>query len=470
MARICLPSIQWIAAVFVTVLGCSAALSDDALSPGRLRYAGKPDQTVGYRIEIIADRDDVTETLAGVVTYKFQSATESSLCLTYSGGLSKKSKAKSSGSNSRFGGLPFGPDMFPSRAFGPFSRTPFKGLVTTTKNELTLLPTGEIHSLEGDSQLPYLLGNASLLVFEPLPEQPKESWSVNLGVSITEEGGRRQFPYPRLPFEQDETTRTAGSEIQTYQVRSIEGPLVTVDKTYRLDSPRVSNNVAGFEINGTGTWVFNRELGLSESLDMTQKLIVQKGDTTVSFPVTIKYNRLSDTELAAYQEEQKKKQEEAKRQLAELQEKEANTPLAEEDAQKILQNLKSDNTAVVQMALQRLQRKNPQKSDPRIAMAVDALRDHENTFVRESAGKAAEKWPLPEGVLSVTARKRNWSDSTGTFTVEAEFLGLDGDTVRLRRTDGKELKVPMDRLSKEDQEAARELAKSPAPVADNPFN
>ncbi|NLS91397.1 MAG: hypothetical protein GXX96_04330 [Planctomycetaceae bacterium] len=470
MARICLPSIQWIAAVFVAALGCAAALSDDALSPGQLRYAGKPDQTVGYRIEIIADRDDVTETLTGVVTYKFQSATESSLSLTYSGGLSKKSKAKSSGSNSRFGGLPFGPDMFPSRAFGPFSRTPFKGLVTTTKNELTLLPTGEIHSLEGDSQLPYLLGNASLLVFEPLPEKPEASWSVSLGVSITEEGGRRQFPYPRLPFEQDDTTRTAGSEIQTYQVRSIEGPLVTVDKTYRLDSPRVSDNSAGFEINGTGTWVFNRELGLSESLDLTQKLIVQKGDTTVSFPVTVKYNRMSDTELAAHQEEQKKKQEETKRQLAELQEKQANTPLTEQEMQKILDDLESDNVPRLLMALQKLQGKNPQKSDPRIAVAVDGLRNHENQLVKDLVDKAAEKWPLPEGVLSAAARKRNWSDSTGTFTVEAEFLELDGDTVRLRRTDGKELKVPMDRLSKEDQEAARELAKSPAPVVDNPFD
>jgi hypothetical protein len=52
----------------------------------------------------------------------------------------------------------------------------------------------------------------------------------------------------------------------------------------------------------------------------------------------------------------------------------------------------------------------------------------------------------------------------------AEFLALEGDTVRLKRSDdGKELEVPLSRLSEADQKAARELAKVSKPVVKNPF-
>jgi hypothetical protein len=456
--------------VLVVVLWVSASSPSPATSPGKLRYALQQDQTVGYRIEIIADRDDATETLQGVVTYKCKSAEKDVLQLTYAGGLSKSSKAKPSEGRSRFGAPPFGPRMFgPSRAFGPFSNTLFKGLITTT-NDLTLTSLGEIQSMQGDSQLPYLLGNASLLIFEPLPEQAEESWSVTTGISITEEGGRRGLPY-RLPFEPESPKRTTtGSEIHTYRVRSIDGPRIIVDKTYRLDSPAVNKDVSGFEINGTGTWTFNRELGISESLELKQKLIFQKGNTTTAIPMTIKYNRLSEAELTAHQEEQKQKQEEAKKRLAEIQEKQANTPLTEQEIRKVLEGLESDSVTSVLMALQKLQQKNPQNSDPRIALAVDALKEHENSHVKQIVKIVAEKWPLPEGVLSVAAKKRTWSDSSGTFTVVAEFLALEGDTVRLKRSDdGKELEVPLSRLSEADQKAARELAKVSKPVVKNPF-
>jgi SLA1 Homology Domain 1 (SHD1) protein len=451
----------------VALFACSPAL---AASPDGLRYGGLGDQVVGYRIEISADREGAVDTLEGVVRYEAKFLEKDVFRASYKGGLTRSSKAKPSSGSSAFGSPRFGPSFFGrSRGFSPFSNLRFKGLITTT-NELTFNSKGEVQSMEGDSQLPYLLGNASLLVFEPLPAKPRESWSANTGISITEEGGRRGFPYHSLPFGRGESKQTTiGSEILTYKIRSVDGPNVIVDKTYRLNSPAVGQDISAFEINGTGTWTFNSELGLSESMEFKQKLIVQKGNTTVTFPMTIRYNRMSDDELNTYEEEQKKKQEEAKKRLAEVQEKEAKTPLTEQEIQKILKDLDSDNASLVITTLQRLQKKRPKKSDPRIAMAVDALREHENQFVHGYVEKAAEIWPLPEGVLSVAARKRTWSDSTGTFNVEAEFLELQGDTVYLRRNDGKELEVPLDLLSDVDQEAARELAKAPKPVIDNPF-
>ncbi len=471
MARSSLWLTRSLVAALVAVSWASVPLPRLATSADKLRYSLRPDQTVAYRIEITADRDDATETLQGVVTYKCTYVETGILDVTYSGGLVKSSVAKPSQDYSRFGPSRFGSRMFgPSRAFGPFSETPFKGLIITTTNDLTLTSLGEVQTMQGDSQLPYLLGNASLLIFEPLPKQPSESWSVTTGISITEEGGRQGLPY-RFPFERDPPRRTTtGSEILTYQVRTTEGPHIIVDKTYRLDSPAANKDVSGFEINGAGTWTFNRELGISESLQFGQKLIVQKGNTTTAIPMTVKYNRMSDAEFQAYREEQKQKQEEAKRQFADLEKKKANTPLTEMEIQKLLEDLKSENAAVVLGALQNVQGRTPENGDLRIAGAIHALREHENVFVRQNAEAAAGKWPYTVGWLPEKTKIRIWSDSTGTFTVVAEFLALVGDTVRLKRSDGVEVEIPMARLSEADQKVVRDLVNvSSDPVVENPF-
>ncbi len=54
---------------------------------------------------------------------------------------------------------------------------------------------------------------------------------------------------------------------------------------------------------------------------------------------------------------------------------------------------------------------------------------------------------------------RIWSDSTGKFQVEATFVAMESDVVILKKADGKLAKVPLERLSKTDQETARLLAK-----------
>lgn len=46
---------------------------------------------------------------------------------------------------------------------------------------------------------------------------------------------------------------------------------------------------------------------------------------------------------------------------------------------------------------------------------------------------------------------RVWKDNAGQFQVEAEYLNVDDEGVCLRKTDGQEIKVPLGRLSHEDQ-------------------
>ena len=51
---------------------------------------------------------------------------------------------------------------------------------------------------------------------------------------------------------------------------------------------------------------------------------------------------------------------------------------------------------------------------------------------------------------------RTWSDSSGSFSVEARLSSLDGDIVTLRRVDnGNQVTLPLGRLSAQDVEFAK---------------
>lgn len=67
---------------------------------------------------------------------------------------------------------------------------------------------------------------------------------------------------------------------------------------------------------------------------------------------------------------------------------------------------------------------------------------------------------------SGTAAFRTWMDDTGSFKIEAEFLGVAENKVQLRRRDGREVKVPLARLSKADQEEVKKLQQA---ATANPF-
>jgi len=53
---------------------------------------------------------------------------------------------------------------------------------------------------------------------------------------------------------------------------------------------------------------------------------------------------------------------------------------------------------------------------------------------------------------SLHAQERNWSDSTGSYKVVAELVGVKNDSAILRKTDGEQVVVPLKRLSKDDQQ------------------
>src|SRR5687768_5434091 len=65
-----------------------------------------------------------------------------------------------------------------------------------------------------------------------------------------------------------------------------------------------------------------------------------------------------------------------------------------------------------------------------------------------------------------SAEERTWSDKSGKFSVMAEFVRIDGDRAVLRRSDGKEIKVPIEKLSEDDQAVIKAQSTDAAPASD----
>ena len=64
---------------------------------------------------------------------------------------------------------------------------------------------------------------------------------------------------------------------------------------------------------------------------------------------------------------------------------------------------------------------------------------------------------------------RTWKDSTGKFSVEARLLSIQDGQVVLKTTAGKEIKIPLERLSQEDRLFAEEyLAEVASTTKDAP--
>ena len=61
-------------------------------------------------------------------------------------------------------------------------------------------------------------------------------------------------------------------------------------------------------------------------------------------------------------------------------------------------------------------------------------------------------------VCSPAARARQWTDATGEFTVEADFVAFKDGKVQLKKADGSTLAVPVTKLSTADQKFVREVS------------
>lgn len=475
------------------VLGLMLPLTEIA-NGQQMRYQMKPDQVVGYNVTITATTPTSTDTMQGVITYKGLQTQGDTLTLEYNGGLKKTSKSSVplGGSGGFRGGPrgfgrvgPGGPGGFPR---SPFDQPDFRGLVQST-NTIVMTNAGDVKNLRGDSQLPYLLGNLCLMPFEALPEDGAKEWQEGNGLTITSGSNSDSRFGPRFgPFanNNEEEKKTGGGETVAYRIQGDDGKSVTIAKTYTLSSPPATQDDTGFAINGSGTYVFNRELGVPESTDMKMDLKVTSNNSDVKIPLTVAFKRMSDDELAAH----KKLLEEEKAKAHEFATRHSR-PMPPEDLKRVMGNLTSDNEARILKELVELSRSTRReifKEDVELPVQVGLLLTHKNPMIQQAAKVIWDKWGAAvEKHASEDDKKRvaeavkqheemagnpfevegeddgkgirTWSDKSGRFKVEGEFQQLQGGMVVLKDKDGKTVRVPKARLSDSDQKLIEKLSK-----------
>lgn len=471
-------------AASLTMLCCADTVAQS------MRYRIEPKQVIPYTVTITGETPTSTETLAGIIAFTGSKADSETLTIEYSGGLTKTVKSKASNRGPRgFGPGGFGPGGFgrpggPPIPRSPFDRPDFGGLTQST-SEMVLTTTGSIKSMRGDSQLPFLLGNLSLMPFELLPSEDVSEWSDGNGLSITSRSSSESRFGPRFgPFATDdkEEVRTGGSESATYRITNTNGDLVTISKTYTLNSPAATADQPGFQINGNGTWTFNRKDGVSQSMDFKSDLTVAVSGSTVKVPVTVKWNRTSTETWEAHLKERQdriaalqKDAQERRDAAAKAAKEREGRKLESKDKQAILADLNASSWPTISRRLDTLQKFVPHPDDFDIALRIKDLQSHKVLSVSRSAkelwkrldpiveaGGGGATTPASESdnpfatdnekqAMTAARELREWSDSSGSFRVKARFVRIAGENVVLEREDGQEVNVRITRLSEADQ-------------------
>jgi hypothetical protein len=114
----------------------------------------------------------------------------------------------------------------------------------------------------------------------------------------------------------------------------------------------------------------------------------------------------------------------------------------------------------------------------KVRLEDDSQKAFRPNFVRLPKGvtprpaeKSVEAAAPTTPVAAPAGAKRTWTDATGQFKIEAEMISLKDDQVQLKRTDGKIVTLPLDKLAAGDQIIAKGLAAAMAKSATpaNPF-
>ena len=396
----------------ITVFGlgvvASLCLVTIAFADTPLRYQFQPDQKFTYEVNIVADLPTTVETLKGHISYTVKSAGEPST-VGYSGGLKKttKKKANHPDNQRRPSRGPFGFGGFPSPApmphFDPFTRrvSPYQGLEQKT-NTLEINSQGEIVSLTGTSQLPYVIGNLSLLPFEPLDEDGSKQWAQQTGVVLSEAKEKvvssSPFGGPRGPFaprsSNEPAKKTSAGQLTTFSIKSDDGQAVVITKKEEMRTPKQKDKPQ-MEVHGNGTWTFNRKTGLPESMDYVHKIVVLGENQTTSIPVTIRFDRITDEAWQKILDERaaakQKLLDEHNRRMAEQKAKKE-APLTPEELTATRKDLGSDLSGVVTARLKKLNDKTPKDPEPEVAELIRPHIKSTDKNVREAAEAALAKY------------------------------------------------------------------------------
>lgn len=434
----------------------------------QFRYGAKNGDEFGYQIKIEAKGKDFTETYEGPILYTVVSADTDQFEVEFSGELKATGSAREEET----------PSLSPIRSEPPI----VSGTMTITFGR-----RGDVIQSYRLAGLPYVLGDLETLVFEEFPEQDQASWQAEQKVSVVLESIS-----PLRPSGLGIGPKQAAVERTQYTRGATESDTIRFTKNYSLEPVAdVFSDGIGLNLTGSGEFVFDTGRRLIQSLSMSYRFTTEPATTLTggrvegqNVAITVSCRLLTPDEVPAQV---------AAREVARQKRQEMKAFFVEQDKHPELRGLRgmerliaklglSDATAASE-ALAELAKTPAEKRSPEAAKAVAEHLSSSDVTIQRSAAQALVHWgtrDVEEAVVEATksgdslvakyaedalaeiqsqpplvgspqSLRRTWRDATGDFQIEARFLGLEDDTVRLEREDGQAIEVPLEKLSEADR-------------------
>lgn len=363
----------------------------------KLHYNWKKGQNYVYRLRIVGQRGSDTENRDGEVTYKVKSTQfdEIELAMT---------------SKIRRAVFLTPPDymLLPGHHVGYISNVDGTREVTIRIN-----PQGRVLDTRGEAPLPYLLGDLSEIVVEPLPQTEQTTWTASNDPGIAVVSVRYPFcRFPRAAFREG----VPATEKTVYAVLEATDKLITIAKRYEMSSAATLGGKPRIEATGDGKLKFDTERGAFASLDYDIRVTVRDTNKTEETPLHLSYRLLSEEDIAQAEKEAKQAREEARK----AQEERAR-PLTDKEIETALKDITSPDSQQAAAATKLFVDKKPTSPNPKVAKALESIMlTGDNGVQRANAAQALKNWATAENTPAlIKATTTDDSTSVRSHAIEA---------------------------------------------------
>ena len=354
----------------------------------KLRYGWKKGQTYLYRVKISAERGDYTADFAGEITYTPNEIRSDGIELAVTGSLTRSDKTD--------------PDAqiiiidSPSPRFMGHPHLSYRTITPKAKNaSLTVDVHGRVLQSEGNSQLPYLLGEQGALMIEPFSATNESTWAVTSDMGITVV--TIYYPYYRYGAAKMHEG-LAATEKTSYTMEGVNAKLITIAKHYELTTAEVVAGKPRVEARGDGKFTFDTELGVPSNLDFNMRITARERNKSEEIPVKLSYRLVDEVERAKIA----KAAADAKR--------EKERPLDAKDVENAIADLTSGDAARISRAAKLCAEKAPPQENSKATQALEsAMLTGKDVLVRTDAAKALKNWSNAQSVPALlSALNDNW--------------------------------------------------------------
>jgi hypothetical protein len=164
-------------------------------------------------------------------------------------------------------------------------------------NEIRIDPFGQVLKSSGESQLPFVLGNMSMLALFPLSPEGKASWEVK-STCVIQESTPQKAPISKLkkklPPPPPKTTDYPAQETTVFTIEKQTGDLVIINKKYVLKTRHEVDGKPYLEFEGEGPITFDKKAGIPRAMEF--KGVLRSASRNSDLPITVSYKLLEGEE------------------------------------------------------------------------------------------------------------------------------------------------------------------------------